>query len=114
MTGARFAAWTRLRVQPLKPDGSYDMLALAVPSDSIGPAIGQGLGGRVRNFMSLSLEIGIRFPMSTRVLADRSRQQRLHPRCDRRPPRIRREGGQVREQVRHRSPGTRTATSPPR
>jgi acyl-CoA thioesterase len=58
---ARFAAWTRLRVQPLKPDGSYDLLALAVPSDSIGPAIGQGLGGMVRNFMSLSLEIGIRF-----------------------------------------------------
>jgi acyl-CoA thioesterase len=58
---ARFAAWTRLRVAPLRPDGSYDMLALAVPSDSIGPAIGQGLSGRVRNFMSLSLEIGIRF-----------------------------------------------------
>ncbi|HEY5011812.1 MAG TPA: thioesterase family protein [Acidimicrobiia bacterium] len=58
---ARFAAWTRLRVAPLRPDGSYDMLALAVPSDSIGPAIGQGLAGRVRNFMSLSLEIGIRF-----------------------------------------------------
>lgn len=58
---ARFAAWTRLRVAPLRPDGSYDMLALAVPSDSIGPAIGQGLAGRVRTFMSLSLEIGIRF-----------------------------------------------------
>ena len=58
---ARFAAWTRLRVEPRRPDGSYDMLALAVPSDSIGPAIGQGLAGKVRNFMSLSLEIGIRF-----------------------------------------------------
>jgi acyl-CoA thioesterase len=58
---ARLAAWTRLRVQPLRPDGTYDMLALAVPSDSIGPAIGQGLGGKIRNFMSLSLEIGIRF-----------------------------------------------------
>jgi acyl-CoA thioesterase len=58
---ARFAAWQRLRVEPLRPDGSYDMLALAVPSDSIGPAIGQGLGGKVRNFMCLSLEIGIRF-----------------------------------------------------
>jgi acyl-CoA thioesterase len=58
---ARFAAWTRLRVPPLRPDGSYDMLALAVPSDSIGAAIGQGLGGQVRHFMSLSLEIGIRF-----------------------------------------------------
>jgi acyl-CoA thioesterase len=58
---ARFAAWTRLRVEPRRPDGSYDMLALAVPSDSIGGAIGQGLAGKVRNFMSLSLEIGIRF-----------------------------------------------------
>ena len=58
---ARFAAWTRLKVAPLRPDGSYDMLALAVPSDSIGGAIGQGLAGKVRNFMSLSLEIGIRF-----------------------------------------------------
>jgi acyl-CoA thioesterase len=58
---ARFAAWTRLRVEPRRADGAYDMLALAVPSDSIGAAIGQGLGGQVRNFMSLSLEIGIRF-----------------------------------------------------
>jgi acyl-CoA thioesterase len=58
---ARFAAWTRLLVQPHRPDGSYDMLALAVPSDSIGPAIGQGLGNERRHFMSLSLEIGIRF-----------------------------------------------------
>jgi len=57
---ARFAAWTRLHIEPRKPDGSYDMLALAVPSDSIGPAIGQGLGV-ARHFMSLSLEIGIRF-----------------------------------------------------
>ena len=58
---ARFASWTRLRVQPLLPDGSYDLLALGVPSDSIGPAIGQGLGNVGRHFMSLSLEIGIRF-----------------------------------------------------
>jgi acyl-CoA thioesterase len=58
---ARFAAWTRLKVEPRMADGSYDMLALAVPSDSIGPAIGQGLGGQGRHFMSLSLEIGIRF-----------------------------------------------------
>jgi len=58
---ARFAAWTRLKVEPRRPDGSPDMLALAVPSDSIGPAIGQGLGGQARHFMSLSLEIGIRF-----------------------------------------------------
>jgi acyl-CoA thioesterase len=58
---ARFAAWTRLRVEPRRADGSYDLLALAVPSDSIGPAIGQGLGGKGRNFMTLSLEIGIRF-----------------------------------------------------
>jgi acyl-CoA thioesterase len=57
---ARFASWTRLRVEPLRPDGSYDMLALAVPSDSIGPAVSRGLG-LGSHFMSLSLEIGIRF-----------------------------------------------------
>jgi hypothetical protein len=28
---ARFASWTRLRVEPRRADGSYDMLALAVP-----------------------------------------------------------------------------------
>jgi len=58
---ARFAAWTRLKVEPKAPDGGYDMLALGVPSDSIGPAIGVGLGNAARHFMSLSLEIGIRF-----------------------------------------------------
>jgi acyl-CoA thioesterase len=57
---ARFAAWTRLRVEPRRADGSYDLLALAVPSDSIGPAVSAGLG-LVRQFMTLSLEIGIRF-----------------------------------------------------
>ncbi len=59
--GARFAAWTRLLVEPRLADGSYDLVSLGVPSDSIGPAIGQGLPGPRRQFMSLSLEIGIRF-----------------------------------------------------
>lgn len=58
---ARFAAWTRLLVEPRLADGSYDPLALGVPADSIGPAIGRGLGPPRREFMSLSLEIGLRF-----------------------------------------------------
>jgi acyl-CoA thioesterase len=58
---ARFAAWTRLLVEPRLPDGSYDPLALGVPADSIGPAIGRGLGPPPRHFMTLSLEIGLRF-----------------------------------------------------
>ncbi len=58
---ARFAAWTRLRNEPRLPDGSYDTVALGVPADSIGPAIGRGLGPNLRHFMSLSLEIGLRF-----------------------------------------------------
>lgn len=57
---ARMAAWTRLRNEPRLSDGSYDPLALGVPADSIGPAIGRGLGPG-SHFMSLSLEIGLRF-----------------------------------------------------
>lgn len=58
---ARFTAWTRLRNEPRLPDGSYDPIALGVPADSIGAAIGQGLGPGMHTFMSLSLEIGLRF-----------------------------------------------------
>src|SRR5205085_9248422 len=58
---ARFAAWTRLLVEPRLPDGSYDPLSLGVPADSIGPAIGRGIGPPRRDFMTLSLEIGLRF-----------------------------------------------------
>ncbi len=58
---ARFAAWTRLLVEPRLADGSYDPLSLAVPADSIGPAIGARLGPGGGNWMSLSLEIGLRF-----------------------------------------------------
>ena len=58
---ARFAAWTRLKNEPRMADGSYDPVALGVPADSIGPAIGQGLGPGMHTFMSLSLEIGLRF-----------------------------------------------------
>ena len=99
---ARFAAWTRLLVQPHRPDGSYDMLALAVPSDSIGPAIGQGLGGKARNFMSLSLEIGIRFirppegPVGAAAHALLALRRRLRDRPDRAL-------GRARQPARHRA-----------
>lgn len=58
---ARFAAWTRLLAEPRLADGSYDPLALAVPADSISPAIGAGLGPSAGHWMTLSLEIGLRF-----------------------------------------------------
>ena len=58
---ARFAAWTRLLVEPRLADGSYDPLALGVPADSIGGAVARGLGPQQRHFMTLSLEIGLRF-----------------------------------------------------
>jgi acyl-CoA thioesterase len=57
---ARFAAWTRLHVEPRLADGSYDPIALAVPADSIGGAIGAKLGPSSERWMSLSLEIGLR------------------------------------------------------
>ncbi len=58
---ARFAAWTRLFKEPRLPDGTYDPIALGLPADSIGPAIGFGLGPGRTPSMSLSLEIGLRF-----------------------------------------------------
>jgi acyl-CoA thioesterase len=57
---ARFAAWTRLLHEPRLADGSYDPIALAVPADSIGAAIGAKLGPSDQHWMSLSLEIGLR------------------------------------------------------
>lgn len=57
---ARFSSWTRLLVEPRLPDGSYDPLSLAVPADSIGPAIGAKFGPDDQWWMSLSLEIGLR------------------------------------------------------
>ena len=40
----RIKVWTRLQCEPQLPDGSYDLLTLAVHGDVIGPAVGQGLG----------------------------------------------------------------------
>lgn len=58
---ARFASWTRLLKEPRLPDGSYDPVAMGVPADSIGPAVGRGAGPANGHFMVLSLEIGLRF-----------------------------------------------------
>jgi acyl-CoA thioesterase len=57
---ARFASWTRLLVEPRLPDGGYDPISLAVPADSIGPAIGAKHGPSDEFWMTLSLEIGLR------------------------------------------------------
>jgi acyl-CoA thioesterase len=52
-----FLGWVRLI------EGETDRLALAVHGDVIGPAVGRALGPHETRgmFMSLSLEIGIRF-----------------------------------------------------
>lgn len=64
---ARFAAWTRLLVEPWLADGTYDPLSLGVPADSIGAAVGRGIGPPRRHFMTLSLEIGLRFIRAPRT-----------------------------------------------
>jgi acyl-CoA thioesterase len=51
----QFMSWVRLR------EGEPDLLSLTVHGDVIGPAIGRALGPTNGHFMSLSLEIGIRF-----------------------------------------------------
>lgn len=57
---ARAGAWTRLLRPPVLADGRYDPIGLCVHADSIGSAIGQGLGGE-HDFFVLTLELGIRF-----------------------------------------------------
>jgi acyl-CoA thioesterase len=51
----QFLGWVRLL------EGETDRLALAVHGDVIGPAVGRAIGPDRGMFMSLSLEIGIRF-----------------------------------------------------
>ncbi len=57
---ARFASWTRLLNEPRLEDGTYDPIALAIPGDSIGSAIGAKFGPTDEAWMTLSLEIGLR------------------------------------------------------
>ncbi len=63
------ASWARFVREPRRPDGSYDPIALCLPADSIGGAIGNHLG--VQEILVLSLEIGVQFfrpPTSTWIL----------------------------------------------
>ena len=57
---ARTGSWHRLVVEPLRSDGSYDPLALCLPGDQVGSAIGQYLGPRDDDhFFTVTLEMGI-------------------------------------------------------
>ncbi|MCB1003212.1 MAG: thioesterase family protein [Acidimicrobiales bacterium] len=56
---AHTAEWTRLRVPACRPDGTYDPIALCVPGDALGSAIGEFLGPRDDHFFTVTLELGI-------------------------------------------------------
>ncbi|MBI2706498.1 MAG: thioesterase family protein [Actinobacteria bacterium] len=55
-------AWMRLLAEPTLAEGSYDPLALCIPGDSLGAAIGQHLGPLAddgSSFFTVTLELGI-------------------------------------------------------
>jgi acyl-CoA thioesterase len=61
---AEFSSWTRLLVEPRLADGTIDPVALCVPGDMLGPAIGMkrgpaGPGTDTKPFFVLTLEIGL-------------------------------------------------------
>lgn len=57
---ARTGSWMRLVREPVLADGTYDPLALCVPGDTVGSAIGQRLGpGSDHHFFTLTLEMDL-------------------------------------------------------
>lgn len=57
---ARAGSWTRLCVPPVLDDGTHDPIALCVPADMLGMAIGQYLGPRDdAHFFTVTLEMGL-------------------------------------------------------
>ena len=61
---ARAGSWTRLTVDPVLPDGSWDPVSLCVPADTVGMAIGQHLGpgdgtDDDHAFFTLTLELSL-------------------------------------------------------
>jgi acyl-CoA thioesterase len=68
----RMCSWVRLLKDALLDDGTHDPIVLAFFADQIGSAVGQGLGP-VGNYMTLSLQIDVRFvatPTTSWVLQD--------------------------------------------
>jgi acyl-CoA thioesterase len=59
---ARSGSWMRLVREPRRKDGSFDPLALLVPADTVGSAIGQHLGpDRDDHFFTVTLELDVQF-----------------------------------------------------
>lgn len=56
---ADFSSWTRLLREPRLPDGSLDPVALCIPGDMMGGAIGAKVGPDGPHFFTLTLEIGL-------------------------------------------------------
>jgi acyl-CoA thioesterase len=61
---AEFSSWNRLLVEPRLADGTLDPVALCVPGDMLGPAVGMKRGPAgpefgVEPFFVLTLEIGL-------------------------------------------------------
>ena len=55
---ARAGSWMRLVREPLLPDGTFDPVALCVPGDTLGLAIGQHLGpAEEQHFFNITLEL---------------------------------------------------------
>ncbi len=59
---AEFASWHRLLVEPRDPTGTLDPLALCVPGDIVGGAMGQRLGPDDQTrFFTITLELGLQW-----------------------------------------------------
>lgn len=76
----RFASWYRLVNEPRRADGAWDPVALCMPGDMLGPAVGRPLGERAVHALVLSLEISLYWfaPLTTtwvlqHVLVQRAR-----------------------------------------
>jgi acyl-CoA thioesterase len=72
---ADFSSWTRLLREPRRADGSLDPVALCVPGDMMGPAIGTKYGPEGPNFFTLTLDIGLQVfrPWTTSWILQRVR-----------------------------------------
>lgn len=55
----RTASWFRFLRSPMRPDGTWEPGALAVPGDILGPAVHAGLGSRIGFFFVISLQISL-------------------------------------------------------
>lgn len=55
------SSWFRFCVPPLRPDGTWEPAALALPGDILGPAVHSAVGSKAGGFLVVSLQIGMQF-----------------------------------------------------